>query len=130
LITFSQYKPFLEVFAAAVCGYIIHKIAFQFCEGFVSTFYHPLETLYGFFTLCSIIIIFILIQVKRKNIDSVGQTFMLLTCGKMVLCYAMLHPILKSESENMQSEKMNFFLIFALFLTIETVVTIRILNRK
>ena len=66
---------------------------------------------------------------KAKNIDSVGNTFMLLTCVKMVLAYVLLHPILESVNANVASEKTNFFVIFAVFLTIETAVSIRLLNK-
>jgi hypothetical protein len=67
---------------------------------------------------------------KEKNIDSVGQTFLLLTSIKMVVAYVLLHPILQSTNQLLTAEKVNFFITFALFLTIETVVTIRILNKK
>jgi hypothetical protein len=67
---------------------------------------------------------------KEKNIDSVGQTFLLVTSIKMALAYVLLHPILQNTSKLITPEKSNFFLIFAVFLTIETLVTIRMLNKK
>jgi hypothetical protein len=85
---------------------------------------------YGFFFVCSVVILFILIKVKDKNIDNVGYTFLLVTFIKMGISYAVLSPILHSGNPNIQIEKLNFFVIFALFLTIETIVTARILNKK
>jgi hypothetical protein len=67
---------------------------------------------------------------KEKNIDSVGQTFLLLTSIKMIIAFILLHPILQSTNQLMTPEKMNFFFTFAVFLAIETIVTIRILNKN
>jgi hypothetical protein len=53
-----------------------------------------------------------------------------LTFIKMGISYILLNPILNSSSQFLKVEKINFFITFALFLTIETVVTIRILNNK
>jgi len=54
----------------------------------------------------------------------------LVTCVKMALSYVILHPIIHSDTQNIKIEKIDFFIIFALFLAIETIVTIRILNNK
>ena len=48
----------------------------------------------------------------------------------MVISYVFLYPILQSTNQLMTPEKINFFITFAVFLTIETVVTIRILNKN
>jgi hypothetical protein len=48
----------------------------------------------------------------------------------MAIAYAFLTPILNTEVQNGTFEKSNFFVVFALFLAIETMVTIRILNNK
>jgi len=93
-------------------------------------FHFPIEVVYGFFFICSLLIILILIKVNEKNIDNVGFTFLLVTCIKMALSYVILSPILNSGYPNVRTEKIVFFIIFALFLTIETIVTVRILNNK
>jgi hypothetical protein len=48
----------------------------------------------------------------------------------MVGAYAVLYPILHLPGAEAKIEKIDFFIVFALFLAIETVVTIRILNNK
>ncbi|MBK9225193.1 MAG: hypothetical protein IPO23_12295 [Flavobacterium sp.] len=95
-----------------------------------AAFHYSLLTLYLFFLICSSVIVFILIKVMKKNIDIVGQTFLLLTSIKMVVAYILLHPILQESNKLVASEKINFYSVFALFLIIETIVTIRILNKK
>ncbi len=131
-MNFKKYQPILEVLVISALVYLAHKLVF-FLNGNNPKFqgyYFSIETIYEFFFICSVIIIFILIKVKEKNIDNVGYTFLLVTCIKMAASYAILSPILHSGNPNVRIEKLNFFVIFALFLTIETIVTIRILSNK
>jgi hypothetical protein len=127
----KKYRPILEIVIGALVVYAVHK-GFFFLNGSPQfrNFHTPLESVYGFFFLCSATIIFILIQVKERALQSVGFAFLFLTCAKMGVAYAFLRPILKSGSDNIATEKINYFIVFALFLAIETIVTIRILNNK
>lgn len=128
----KKYQPLLEITVISVLVYVLHKMVFFLNQDNpkIQNFHFPIELLYAFFFICSLIIILILIKIKEKNIDNVGYTFLLVTSIKMAISYAVLHPILNSGNFNVRIEKINFFIIFALFLTIETVVTIRILNNK
>jgi hypothetical protein len=131
-MNFKKFQPILEIIFLSILVYLVHKLVFflnhdnQKLQGFNFS----IETIYGFFLSCSLIIIFILIKVKTINIDNVGYTFLLVTCIKMAISYAVLYPILHSGNPNVRIEKVNFFIIFALFLAIETIVTVRILNNK
>jgi hypothetical protein len=128
----KKYKPILEILVLSILVYLVHKLIFFLNENNpdLQGFHFHIEVVYGFFFFCSVIILLILIKVNEKNIDNVGYTFLLVTCIKMALSYAILSPILHSGNSNIRIEKLNFFLIFALFLTIETIVTVRILNNK
>lgn len=128
----KKIQPILEVLFLSTLVYLIHKLVFFLNDGNpkLKGFNFSIETIYEFFFICSVIIVFILIKVKEKNIDNVGYTFLLVTCTKMAVSYAVLSPILHSGNPNVRIEKLNFFIIFALFLTIETIVTVRILNNK
>ena len=131
-MNFKKYQPILEILSLSVVVYLVHKFFFFLNDNNpkFQNFYFPIETVYGFFLLCSVIILFILIKVKAKNIDNVGYTFLLVTFIKMAISYTVLSPILHSGNPNVGIEKLNFFVIFALFLTIETIVTARILNNN
>lgn len=131
-MSFKKHRPLIEVFLFSILVFIAHKFVFSFNENNpkFQNFHFPIEVVYGFFFLCSLLIILILIKVNEKNIDNVGYTFLLVTCIKMALSYGILSPILNSGNLNVNIEKLNFFIIFALFLTIETIVTVRILNIK
>lgn len=110
--------------------YGIHKILFSLFECNKNTFIYSLEHLYFFFGLFSIVIQIVLIKVKQKNIDIVGNVFLLLTLFKMVVSYVLATAILKQEIANHALQKWNFFILFIVFLTLETVSTIRLLNEK
>ena len=131
-MNFKKYQPILEILFLSVVVYLVHKLVFFLNDNNpkFQNFHFPIEVVYGFFLFCSVIIILILIKVKDKNIDNVGYTFLLVTCIKMAISYAVLYPILHPGNTNARIEKLNLFIIFALFLTIETIVTIRILNNK
>jgi len=128
----KKYQPILEVIFLSILVYLAHKLVFFLNENHpkLQGFHFPIEVVYGFFFICSLLIILILIKVNEKNIDNVGFTFLLVTCIKMALSYVILSPILNSGYPNVRTEKIVFFIIFALFLTIETIVTVRILNNK
>ncbi len=128
----KKYRPIHEVVFLSILVYLIHKLIFFLNENHpnLQGFHFPIEVVYGFFFICSLVIIFILIKVNEKNIDNVGFTFLLVTFIKMGLSYVILSPILNSGNPNVRVEKIDFFIIFALFLTIETIVTVRILNNK
>jgi hypothetical protein len=129
---FKKYRPILEVLIIAIPLYIVHKIVFIFSDlgKTAQMFEYSLEQLYGFFLMASVLIIFALVKIKEKNLDNVGYAFMLLTCIKMAVSYFILKPILQNMNQSQQSEKINFFIIFMLFLAIETIIAIRLLNNK
>jgi hypothetical protein len=128
----KKFQPLLEVFIASFLIFGFHKAFFYFNEKNPNyqNFRFSLEKIYSFFLICSLLIIFILTLVKEKSIDNVGNTFLLTTCLKIGISFVLLNPILNSGNPNIGFEKMNFFVIFALFLIIETIVTIRILNNN
>jgi hypothetical protein len=128
----KKYQSLLEVLLVSVAAFLMHQLFF-WCfrnDQKTSELYYSLLELYGFFLVCSLCIVFLLILTKSKSIDNVGYTFLLLTCIKMAIAYVFLMPILNTEVQNGTFEKGNFFFVFALFLAIETIVTIRILNNN
>lgn len=128
----KKYQPLIEILFLSILVYLVHKLFFFLNDNNpkFQNFHFPIEVVYGFFFICSVLILLILIKVKTKNIDNVGYTFLLVTCVKMAVSYTVLSPILHSGNPNVGIEKLNFFIIFALFLAIETIVTIRILSNK
>jgi len=127
----KNYQPLLNLLLVSIAVFGLHE-AFFFIFGVkeIPGFHLLLLRVYAFFLLCSAIIIFILIKVKEKSIDNVGSSFLLLTCFKMGAAYFFLKQISHPEAAHAGMEKANFFIVFAIFLTIETLLTIRILNKR
>ena len=125
-------QPILEVLTASLAIFFIHKSVFFFFdyESIELTFHFSLIYLYLFFLIFSILIVAVLIKINKIDINNVGNVFLLLTLIKIAIAYFVSRPIVEATSRYAETEKMNFFIIFAVFLTIETVVTIRILNNK
>ena len=128
----KRFRPILEILIISVLAYSVHKLIFYFNQNNpeYANFLYSLETLYLFFSGFSVVIVLVLIHIKSKNIDNVGYSFLFGTCFKMIISYVVLLPILTSKLQNNGVEKINFFIVFALFLAIETIVTIRLLNNK
>lgn len=127
----NQQPVFITVLLSILL-YAIHKIVFLFFidNEAVRHFIYPLELLYLFFAISSVFIVFLLVKINQKNINNVGYTFLLVTSIKMALAFFFLQPILNSKTDFINIEKMNFFIIFIVFLIIETSVTIKMLNKK
>ena len=128
----QQFQPLLEVLITAILSFGFHNLFFYYNHNNPNYqhFTFTLTTIYSFFLACSLVIILLLLLVKQKNIDNVGVTFLFATCLKIGVSFALLMPLLNSKISNIGYEKINFFVIFAIFLTIETVVTVRILNNN
>lgn len=126
----KNYKPLLHLVVLAGISYLLHKIIFYILQIDEAAFYYSIEVLYLFFLGLSAIVFVVLLKVKERSFDNVGMSFLLATSIKMALCYLLVRPILKISSQNHGIEKMNFFVMFILFLAIETVLTVRILNEK
>lgn len=132
MIQLKKFSLILVALIVALGAWLVHELLLHLTGNAIAAadFYHPLKSVYVFFYVCSAVILAVLIVVRQKNIDAVGQVFLLLTCIKMGVAYAYLYPVLQSGSETMPLEKTNFFIVFAIFLTLETVLTIRLLNKR
>lgn len=111
--------------------FIVHILLFQLpdLKAAAQNFYWSIPVLYLIYFVFSKIILFLLVQVSTKNFDNVGMTFLVITSVKLAITYFIVRPVLNSTTEN-TIEKANFFFIFILFLAIETLITIRLLNKK
>lgn len=124
-------KPLLFIIVAIFCSYLIHKSIFLVFDIKLnlSVFNFSLEELYFYFGIYSLLMIVLLSVIKQKNIDIVGNVSMLLTVIKMLVC-GILKTVLNNDSFKNSIEKKNFLITFLVFLTLETVVTIYLLNKK
>lgn len=132
MIKIDALKPLLSTFLYALITYFVYQIIF-YLFGFTKVetqLKYSITFLFGLFTFLSMLIIALLLLVKTKYFDSIGYAFMALTSLKIGLLLFWARPILKSTLAIAKFEKGNFFILFAVFLAIETIVAIRILNNK
>lgn len=127
-----DYKLLARVILGALACYGIHKvIAVSTSLGArIAGFFYSLEAIYAFFTFCSVIIVAILTVVRARNLDATGQAFMTATFVKMFVAYGFLYPALSPETAPTNPGKMNYFVVFLVFLTLETLACMRLLNQK
>ena len=127
----KTYQPLFLVLVISVTALVIHKLLFAILFPQVApAFVYSLVTLYGFFYILSTVILLILIKVSRVTIDNFGFLFISLTTFKIGIAYFFLRPILKVNLPHSGFEKANFLFVFLLFLAIETIIAVKILNNK
>jgi hypothetical protein len=122
--------PFLTLMSIAFLLYVVHKLIFDIFKINKGQFHYSLEELYLFFFVLSAIIFKVLLLIKEKSFDNVGMSFLLATSIKMIFCYLILRPLLQTPKANNPTERINFFILFIVFLAIETLFTIRLVNEK
>jgi hypothetical protein len=123
-------SPFLALLGIVFLLYGIHKMIFYGFNINQEAFHYPLETLYLFFLIFSAIIFKVLLIIKVRSFDNVGMSFLWATSLKMFFCYLILRPILQIPKGSNPTERINFFILFIVFLIIETLFTIRLVNEK
>ncbi|MBP6041008.1 MAG: hypothetical protein KA509_04295 [Flavobacterium sp.] len=127
----KQQKQGLALWIAIVTlFYFFHELIFASMEISTDDFSYSLLSLYLFFGIFSMALMLVLFQVRSRNFDLLGMSFLIVTTVKMMTCFFFVRPIFKSVSVTAPVEKINFFVMFIVFLAIETLVAIRILNEK
>lgn len=129
-MNFKKTLPFITLLSIVLVIYLIHNVIFYAFNIDTNTFHYSLEVLYLFFLLLSMIIFKLLLIVKEKSFDNVGMSFLLATSVKMIFCYLIVRPLLQIPRPNNPTERINFFVLFIVFLAIETLFTIRLVNQK
>lgn len=94
-----------------------------------SSFIYSIPQLYLFFFVFTLIILGVLIKLQYKNREQLGYVFLFLTAAKMGLSYVFVRPVLAKTVDD-PTEKINFFIVFILFLAIEAFYTARLLNNN
>ena len=122
--------PFLTLGGIVFLLFVIHKMVFYGLNINQANFHYSLEMLYLFFTALSAIIFIVLLTIRERSFDNVGMSFLLAKSIKMVFCYLILRPLLQIPKPIDPTERINFLILFIVFLTIETLFTIRLVNEK
>lgn len=121
---------FKELFVFTLLLYVVHQLVFLIpsLHEAQQKFYFSITFLYVLFFIFSKTILFIVKKVSENSFDNTGMVFMIATFVKAGIVYFIIKPILDLQDNKI--EKMNVFFIFICFLLIETIITVRILNKK
>ena len=130
-MNWNKFKNSIFALILVFCCYGLHYFVFKYFNIHLNqqALNLGLFDLYVLFSSFSVLIIIILLFIKQKNIDLVGNVFMLITCIKAIICYVIIRPLTISKIDY-GLEKFNFLGLFLLFLIFETIATIKILNNK
>jgi hypothetical protein len=115
---------FYLLIVIAIC-FVLHLLIFTYLNLSDANFKFTLLQLYAFFTFFTVVSEFVLQKIKQKNIDLVGNVFLGISLTKMMFCF-----IIGNYISNIPVQKNNFLVMFFIFLCIETVSTIKLLNNK
>lgn len=127
----NSIKLFTGITIAAIILLIANTLLYRLPElsSAADNFVYPLWLVYLFFFGFTVIILAVLLKISVKNKEQIGYAFLFLTALKMVASYFMARPVLTKTIDD-PTEKINFFVVFILFLAIEAYYTARLLNNK
>lgn len=128
----KKYAVLLRLFQIAPIIAVLHILIFKFSisASVYQEFQYPLYVVYLFFLLLSLGILLFLIRIKETKPEQIGFVFLVLISIKFALSYAFLMPVLEQNTDGAYIEKVNFFMIFIIFLALEVFLTSRLLNDK
>lgn len=92
--------------------------------------YIPIINIYLFNFILGILGLFLLNLVYEKFNDKVGYVFLGIGIFKMALSISFLMPLIESDFQNKVPDTLNFFFCYFIFLIIESVFVIKLLNKK
>lgn len=92
-------------------------------------FYYPTYSIYLFLFTITTIIILLTIVINKNYKEKTGFAFLALSVFKMLFSVVFLIPLIKSEMQNKLPDTISFFAAFFVFLTLETIFVIKIINK-
>lgn len=90
----------------------------------------PLQNIYFFNYSLSLVVLLILYYIHNKFNDKVGYTFLALGILKMMVSIYFLMPLIESDFSNKIPDTLNFFFCYFMFLIIESIILVKLLNKK
>jgi len=128
----KKYAVIFRLFQIAPILALLHILIFKFgvSAQTYQEFHYPIYGIYLFFLILSLAILLFLIRIKETKPEQIGFVFLVLISIQFALSYIFLMPVLEREGASVYIEKINFFVIFIIFLALEVFLTSRLLNDK
>lgn len=90
----------------------------------------PLQNIYFFNYSLSLVVLLILYYIHNKFNDKVGYAFLALGILKMMVSIYFLMPLIELDFSNKIPDTLNFFFCYFMFLIIESIILVKLLNKK
>lgn len=90
----------------------------------------PIQDIYFFNLILGVCELALLHYINFKFNDKVGYTFLAIGVLKMAVSISFLMPLINSNFQNKIPDTLNFFFCYFMFLTIESVLVVQLLNKK
>ena len=119
---------FKAIFVVLMLGFFFGTINFIVVKNL--PLYNPIKEVYLFNYFITIISLFILFVIKLKFNDKVGFASLGLGILKMAVSVVYLMPLIDSNFLNKIPDTLSFFSAYFIFLIIESVIVIKLLNKK
>jgi hypothetical protein len=122
----SLIKPaiFLLVFTATLflCHHFIISATYK------DSFFYATWHIYAFLGVSAFIILFVTHFIHKNLPDKTGFTFMALSIFKIAASVLFFIPLMKADVPDPVGDVLNFFVPYFLFLIVEVLIAIRLIN--
>lgn len=108
--------------------YIVHFIIVNKLLNEYSYFY-PIYTIYLFLIVVTSLIVVTILVIHKNYNDKTGFAFLAFSILKMLLAVVFLIPLITSDLTNKIPDILSFFIPYFIFLTLETVYILNLINR-
>lgn len=123
---FKRYLISITLIAVfAICVGFLHFLIIQHVNTFFTVF-----QIYLFNFSVSTFSILVLFLINQQFKDKVGFVFMALGILKMMVTVYFLMPLINSNFENKIPDVLQFFFCYFLFLALESIITVKQLNKN
>ena len=119
---------FASIFLTLILGIFFGAINYLATKEIV--LYNSIEEIYFFNFVLTLVSLFILFVINLKFNDKVGYAFLAVGIIKMAVSVVYLLPLVDSDFSNKIPDTLSFFSAYFIFLIIESIVVVRILNKK
>ena len=108
--------------------YIVHFIVVNKLLNEYSYFY-PVYTIYFFLIVATSLIVVTILVIHKNYNDKTGFAFLAFSILKMLLVVIFLIPLITSDLTNKVPDILSFFIPYFIFLTLETVYILNLINK-
>ena len=116
----ASYLLIISLFIGSIHFFLIRNVVL----------FIPIQNIYFFNIIMAIIGLAILYFINDKFKDYVGYTFLGIGILKMALSVSFLMPLIQSNYEDKIPDTLNFFFCYFTLLIIESVILVKLLNKK